>query len=108
MGQARLTRIDAVQEMSAAVDTFRNEALAALEGLDMEIRRASEWIHHDRHDHWKHAVRTGWDKITEARLQLQQAKSSERHAHRKVDHQQRTHLKPPTGTTQDFDEKFTR
>jgi hypothetical protein len=78
MGQARLTRTDAVQEMSATVDTFRNEALAALEGLDMEIRRASEWIHHDRHDHWKHAVRKGWDKITEARLQLQQAKTARR------------------------------
>ena len=55
MGQARLTRIDAVAEMAAAVDAFRSEATAALENLDMEIRRALEWIHHDRHDHWNHA-----------------------------------------------------
>jgi hypothetical protein len=45
--------------------------------------------------------------LLESRLQLQQAKSSERHAHWKVDHQQRIHLKPPAGTTQGFDEKFT-
>jgi hypothetical protein len=45
--------------------------------------------------------------LLKSRLQLQQAKSSKRHAHRKVDHQQRIHLKPPTSTTQDVDEKFT-
>ena len=78
MGQARLTRIDAVEEMAAAVDAFRNEATAALEGLDMEIRRALEWIHHDRHDHWDHQVRRGWERITEARVQLQQAMTARR------------------------------
>ncbi len=78
MGQARLTRIDAVQEMAAAVDAFRNEATAALENLDMEIRRALEWIHHDRHEHWDHQVRRGWERITEARVQLQQAMTARR------------------------------
>jgi hypothetical protein len=46
--------------------------------------------------------------LLKSRLQLQQAKSSERRADWKVDHQQRIHLKPPTITTQDVDEKFTR
>ncbi len=78
MGQARLTRIDAVAEMAAAVDAFRNEASSAVEGLDMEIRRVLEWIHHDRHDHWDRQVRRGWDKITEARVQLQQAMTARR------------------------------
>jgi hypothetical protein len=78
MGQARLTRIDAVEEMSAAVDAFRNEATAALEMLDMEIRRALEWIHHDRHEYWNHQVRRGWERITEARVQLQQAMTARR------------------------------
>jgi hypothetical protein len=45
--------------------------------------------------------------LLKSRLQLQQANSSERHADWKVDHQQRIHLKPPTGTTRGFDEKFT-
>ncbi len=78
MGQARLTRIDAVQEMAAAVDAFRNEARAIVEGLDMEIRHALEWIHHDRHDHWNHEVRRGWERITAARVQLQQAMTARR------------------------------
>jgi hypothetical protein len=78
MGRARLTRIDAVREMAAAVDAFRNEAIAALEGLDMDIRRALEWIHGDRREHWDHEVRRGWDRITQARLQLQQARTVRR------------------------------
>jgi hypothetical protein len=45
--------------------------------------------------------------LLKSRLQFQQAKSSERRADWKVDHQQRIHLKPPTITTQDVDEKFT-
>ena len=78
MGQARLTRTDAAGEMAAAVDAFRNEATAAIEGLDMEIRRALEWIHHDRREHWEHEVRRGWERITEARVQLQQAMTARR------------------------------
>ena len=68
MGPARLSRIDAVAEMAAAVEVFRNDATAALESLDMEIRRGLEWIHHERHDHWNHQVRRGWEQITEARM----------------------------------------
>jgi hypothetical protein len=45
--------------------------------------------------------------LLKSRLQLQQAKSSERHANWKVDHQRRIHLEPPAITTQDPDEKFT-
>jgi len=78
MGQARLTRIDAVRDMYAAVDAFRIEASAALEGLDMELHRALDWIHHDRYDHWNQEVRRGWEKITEARIQLQQATTARR------------------------------
>jgi hypothetical protein len=78
MAQARLTRIDAAEEMAAAVDAFRNEAMAAIEMLDMEIRRALEWIHHDRREHWDHEVRRGWERITAARVQLQQAMTARR------------------------------
>jgi hypothetical protein len=78
MGQARLTRIDAVEEMAAAVEGFRSEGAAALESLDMEIGRALEWIHHERHDYWNQQVRRGWERITAARVQLQQAMTARR------------------------------
>ena len=73
--QAKVTAIDALQAMSAALERFRGEAVAALDELDMEIRRALEWIHHDRHDFWTQEVRRGWERAAEARLQLQQAQT---------------------------------
>ena len=67
-----------MREMAAAVDAFRIEAIAALEGLDMDLRRALEWIHVDRREHWNGEVRRGWDRITQARIQLQQARTVRR------------------------------
>jgi hypothetical protein len=64
--------------MAAAIDAFRAEAIAALEGLDMDLRRALEWIHVDRREHWNGEVRRGWDRITQARIQLQQARTVRR------------------------------
>jgi hypothetical protein len=70
---AKLTSIDAVQAMSAAMESFRLEASAALEDLEMEIRRALEWIQNDRREHWSSQVKRGWERLAEARVQLQQA-----------------------------------
>lgn len=79
MGQAaRVTSIDAVREMAAAIASFRGEASAALDELDMEIRRALEWILHDRKEYWADEVRRGGQRVTEARIQLQQAQMSRR------------------------------
>jgi hypothetical protein len=73
--RAKVTAIDALQAMSVALERFRGDAVAALDELDMEIRRALEWIHHDRKDFWTEEVRRGWERTAEARLQLQQAQT---------------------------------
>ena len=75
---ARLTSIDAVQTMAAAVESFRHDAASALDDLEMEIRRALEWILDDRREFWTHEVRRGWERLTEARVQLQQARTFRR------------------------------
>jgi hypothetical protein len=74
MGQsARVTSIDAVQELASAIQVFRGEAVSALDDLDIEIRRALEWVHHDRKYYWDQEVRRGWERVAEARVQLHQA-----------------------------------
>ena len=49
---ARVTSIDVLQTLAAALQKFRGEAAGALDDLDIEIRRALEWIHHDRKEYW--------------------------------------------------------
>ncbi|MGA2621919.1 MAG: hypothetical protein ABSF26_30320 [Thermoguttaceae bacterium] len=75
---ARVTTIDAVRELAAALGVFRTEAAAALDELEMQIRRALEWIHHDRREYWDQEVQRGWERVSEARVQLQQATTARR------------------------------
>ena len=75
---ARVTSIGVLQTTAAALQRFRGEAASVLEDLEIEVRRASEWIHHDRKDYWTHELRRSQDAVSEARNQLQQARISRR------------------------------
>lgn len=70
---ARLTTVEAVPLLKAAVIAFGEEVKAVLAELDMELGRAIEWINHDRHDYWKHQIRRGGDQVSELRIALERA-----------------------------------
>ncbi len=75
MGQpARVKSIDALQAMSAALVCFHDDACSALDELEMEIRRAVQWIGQDCRQYWKEELRRSRDGVTEARLQLENAR----------------------------------
>ena len=67
---AKVRSIDAVGTFSAALKNFEEESTGVLTSLDMEVRRALEWIHHDRKEYWKQQVRRRDDKVAEARADL--------------------------------------
>ena len=75
---AKVTSIDAVQAFAAALERFHEEASNALEELGLQVRRAKEWVQDDRRQYWDQQVRRGWQKVTEARIQLEQAKTFRR------------------------------
>ena len=68
---AKVRSIDAVGTFSAALKNFEEEASSALTSVEMEVRRALEWIHQDRKEFWKREVRRRQDKVAEARGDLQ-------------------------------------
>jgi hypothetical protein len=70
---ARLTTIDAVPLLKAALQAFADEAATALADFDMELGRAMEWIGHDRPDHWRREIRATDEKVAELRLTLERA-----------------------------------
>ncbi|NLE39132.1 MAG: hypothetical protein GX621_14005 [Pirellulaceae bacterium] len=72
---AKLISIDAVRDMAAALTRFGDEAVSALDELDINVRRALEWIDHDRKDFWSHEVRRGWERVGEARAELEKAQT---------------------------------
>ena len=75
---ARVTSISVLPTMAAAVQRFRGEAAGVLEDLDIQLRRAQEWIHYDRKEYWARELRRGWENLSQARVQLQQARTSRR------------------------------
>lgn len=76
MGRAASVRsIEAIDAFAAALRRFREEVSAALADLDLEAGRALEWIGHDRPGYWKREVRLGWDRVGEARGNIERAKT---------------------------------
>ena len=81
-GYARVRSIDVLQITAAAVQKFRGDAARVLDEIDIEARRAEGWIHHDRKEYWARELRRSEDAVTQARLQLQQARTTRRVADR--------------------------
>jgi hypothetical protein len=79
---ARVTSIDALPLLAAAMQKFRGEAAIAVDDIEGEVRRALEWIHHDRKDYWAHEARRAQEALNQARIALQQAATMRRIADR--------------------------
>ena len=79
---ARVTSIDALPLLAAALQKFRSEGAGAADDVAGEVRHALEWIHHDRKDHWTTELRRAEDALSQARVQLQQAMAVRRVADR--------------------------
>ncbi len=75
---ARVTSIDVLPLLAAALQKFRSEGAGAVDDVAAQVRRALEWIHHDRKDYWTTELRRSEDALSQARVQLQQAISVRR------------------------------
>jgi hypothetical protein len=79
---ARVTSIDVLPLLAAALQKFRSEGAGAVDDVANEVRRALEWIHHDCKDYWTTELRRAEDALSQARVQLQQAMAVRRVADR--------------------------
>jgi hypothetical protein len=70
---ANVKSIDALQAMVAALECFQSDAAAAIDELDMEIRRAVLYISEDCRQYWKQEFRRATEKVVEAKLALEHA-----------------------------------
>jgi hypothetical protein len=70
---AQVKSIQSLQAMTAALECFHSDASSALDELDMQIRRATQWIGEDCREYWKQEVRRSTERVVEAKLALQHA-----------------------------------
>ena len=68
---AKLTSIDVVRAMAAALRKFEEEAGSSLADLQMDVNRVHQWIHQDRKQYWAEQVRRGYQEVAEAKATLE-------------------------------------
>ncbi len=68
---AKVTSIDVIEHFAAAMTCFGEDARTSLEGIDMEVRRALNWIQREQKDYWTQRIRRGWDEVNIARKELE-------------------------------------
>lgn len=79
---ARVTSIDALPLLAAALQKFRSDGAGAVDDVANEVRRALEWVRREQKDYWIAELRRAEDALSQARVQLQQALAVRRLADR--------------------------
>lgn len=68
---AKVTSIDVIEQFAAAMNCFGEDSKTALDGVDIEVRRALNWIQREQKDYWTQRIRKGWDEVNIARKELE-------------------------------------
>ncbi|MAT71360.1 MAG: hypothetical protein CMJ58_17775 [Planctomycetaceae bacterium] len=63
--------MEAIDRLRRAVIQYRRRVQGSLEGLDSQLRRAVDWIEHDRPSYWKRATRAAEEAIHNAKIDLE-------------------------------------
>lgn len=78
MPDAHITQVAALPEFRSALATFTFEARQAMTDVQLEIRRALDWITHDRAAHWREEARRAQDAVTRAKDDLANSRTFKR------------------------------
>jgi hypothetical protein len=68
---AQVRSTEAIEAVASALARFQQRVQAALDSLDAELRRAGEWVEHDRPRHWKDRIHAAEDRVHETKIELE-------------------------------------
>ena len=68
--RAQITSFDALTAFRGGLLEFDESSQAALESMILEVRKAVDWIEHDRAQYWPAQVRQASDALVQARADL--------------------------------------
>lgn len=71
MPPANVKATDSIVAVKAALANFSKQTTDGLAELEAEVRRMVEWLEHDRPAYWKERLRRAYDKVGEAKDDLQ-------------------------------------
>lgn len=68
---AKVTSIEAVRRLSAALRLFQAQANGSLEEINLQLHRAVQWVSNDQKLYWKDQRRKASQDFSEAKINLQ-------------------------------------
>ncbi|MDY0168714.1 MAG: hypothetical protein RBS80_19350 [Thermoguttaceae bacterium] len=77
-GRARVTSLDALDAFAAALRVFQDEAARAIEGVEMNVRAAADWVRLERKEYWNRQLRRSEQRTHEAKINLQRCQTLRR------------------------------
>ncbi|HTQ38307.1 MAG TPA: hypothetical protein VMJ32_04730 [Pirellulales bacterium] len=75
MSEARVTEVAAIGEFRADLVDFAGAVRRALTDIQLEVRRAMDWITVEQPGHWQAEVRRGYDAVARAKDELAHART---------------------------------
>lgn len=89
---AQITSIEAVRQFKLGLEEFQIEAREAVTQLLLEMRRAVDWIEHDRARYWPREMQRASDAVLQARNDLERCEMAIREEDRRSCYEQKLAL----------------
>lgn len=68
---AQVRSTDAIESLQTALARFIQRVQNALDSLDAELHRTSDWVEHDRPSHWRTETHRAEDAVHQAKIELE-------------------------------------
>ena len=92
-GSAQVRSVDSIDRFRQALIRFMERSTDAVETLEGQMRRAEEWIEHDRPSYWKMQLRAAQDAVNQAKIDLEKCLAFRVTEERPACREERTALK---------------
>src|SRR5579864_6321513 len=86
---ARVLSIDTIKDFRAALCRFGEDTKNALGAVDMQIRRTTDWLLHDRPMYWQMEIKRRKEELSEANAELFRRKLQAGHGREVHDSEQK-------------------
>jgi hypothetical protein len=70
-GPAQVRSTEAIEAFKVALAKFEERVTAALDSLDGEIRRADNWVEHERPGYWRRQIHEAEEEVLRTKLELE-------------------------------------
>jgi len=68
---AQVRSVDAIEHFCVHLAKYEQQVQSAIETLNSELRRAADWLQHDRPSFWKQQTKRAEDAVHQAKLDLE-------------------------------------